>query len=148
MISLKRYREGFDRLGFVVFVVVGMLFVAVYFSVHTAYVMPAPESAAGIALAAELAVECANSENQIMGALCEESAVTARRWEHFKNQYATGNASIWVVWLGAALALAYVLASARWVIIGFGERRSEAITLKQKIVRIFEDSFFSGFKKD
>ena len=53
-----------------------------------------------------------------------------------------------MLWLGVLAALAYVYASARWVINGFSERRSEAITMKQKIVRMFEDSFFGGTKKD
>lgn len=83
-LPLSRYKEGFERLGIVAFVVVAVGF-GVMRLAAVPYDPPPDSSEQGQAIKAEMAREC--DEGVVVFAyLCRKRVVAAYRWEHERGQ--------------------------------------------------------------
>ncbi len=111
--SLHRYKEGFERLGMVAFVVFAVVFGFIHFAASP-YEPPGELTEQGQAIKSEIARDCGEEELAIFAYLCGERVVAEYRWRHDRSQ--AGMAVIGVVVVIAAFVcyLTY-----RWVREGF-----------------------------
>ena len=95
---LRRYKEGFERLGIVAFVVIAVAFGVIRFAA-TPYEPPGELTEQGQAIKEEIGREC--DEGVVVFAyLCRKRVVAEYRWRHERGQ--TGMAVIGIVVLIAA----------------------------------------------
>lgn len=116
---MRRYKNGFDRLGIVAFVFCAALFWLVYLAIDAPFRLPQPGSIDDQALQAELTAQCAPYENALEARICRYRVASPYRWQHYRDNSAAPA-------FGIILAAALVLAGAvfgrriyRWVRAGF-----------------------------
>ncbi len=116
---MRRYKEGFDRLGIVAFVFCAALFWLVYLMIDAPFRLPEPGSDADQALTAELAEQCGSYENALEARICQYRVTSPYRWRHYRDNTA---APTFAIIVAAALALAggvFGRRIYRWVRSGF-----------------------------
>ncbi len=95
---VRRYKEGFERLGMVAFVVIAVVFGFIRFAAGP-YDAPPDSTEQGRAVKAEIAREC-DEGFVVFAYLCRERVVAKYRWRHERGQ--AGMAVIGIVVVIAA----------------------------------------------
>ena len=95
---VRRYKEGFERLGIVAFVVIAVVFGVIRFAASP-YETPGELTEQGQAIKAEIAREC-DEGFVVFAYLCRERVVAEYRWRHERGQ--AGMAVIGIVVVIAA----------------------------------------------
>ncbi len=119
---LKRYKEGFDRLAIVLFVAVAVCFGLIHLMVSETYIAPAPESAEGRALVAEVERKCSVEERAVFVFLCREEVTARRRLTHYRDRLGSSQAGFLVLIAAAGLVSALGYRAYRWVRVGFTQK--------------------------
>ncbi|MFQ5619568.1 MAG: hypothetical protein ACE5FR_11395 [Rhodospirillales bacterium] len=109
---VRRYKEGFERLGIVAFIVVAVVFGFIRFA-SGPYDPPPESTEQGQAIKAEMAREC-DEGFVVFAYLCRERVMAERRWRQERGQ--AGMAVIGVVVVIAAFVC---YRTYRWVRDGF-----------------------------
>ena len=81
---VRRYKEGFERLGMVAFVVIAVVFGVIRFAASP-YEPPGELTEQGQAIKAEIAREC-DEGFVVFAYLCRERVVAEHRWRHERGQ--------------------------------------------------------------
>ncbi len=113
----KRFKEGFDRLGIVVFVVFAAGFLLVYLLAREPFILPPQGSPERVAVDADLAENCNPDNDGPFATLCRERVMAKYRWEFYRS-YSSGFSMVFVGLLAlAAMVIGY--RTLRWVVAGF-----------------------------
>ncbi len=112
--SAKRYyKEGFERLGMVAFVVFAVVFGFIHFAAAP-YEPPGELTEQGQAIKAEIARDCGEQEFALFAYLCRERVVAEYRWRHDR-----GQAGMAVIGIVVVIAAFVCYRTYRWVRDGF-----------------------------
>ena len=112
---VRRYKEGFERLGIVAFVVIAVVFGFIHL-VAVPYEPPPDSTEQGRAIKAEIARQC-DEGFVVFAYLCPERVVAEYRWRHERGQAGTAVIGIVVV-----IAAFVCYRTYRWVRDGFRAR--------------------------
>jgi len=110
---VRRYKEGFERLGMVAFVVFAAIFGIIHYTAAP-YQEPDKLTARGRAIETEVRGECGKPENAVFAYLCRQRVMARYRWQHDREQAPIGIIGIVVVVAGVVCFLTF-----RWVRDGF-----------------------------
>ena len=118
-----RYKEGFDRLGIVLF---ALAFAMLWLFVNESYALPAEGSPQAAAIADELAANCRDDFEQALVMLCHERILGGYRWAYYSERLVLGSRG-WIYGLVlGVLVVAALWPVAAWVARGFRRGRSMA----------------------
>ena len=109
---VRRYKEGFERLGMVAFVVIAVVFGVIRFAASP-YEPPGELTEQGQAIKAEIAREC-DEGFVVFAYLCRERVVAEYRWRHER-----GQAGMAVIGIVVVIAAFVCYRTYRWVRVGF-----------------------------
>ena len=116
---MKRYKEGFDRLGIVAFVFCAAVFGLVYLTSAAPLGLPEPTSEQQTAIALDVAQQCGPDQTGILAGLCRHRVTSTYQWRLYR-----ANANVWA--FGGVVSAALLLVGAlfgrriyRWVRDGF-----------------------------
>jgi len=109
---IRRYKEGFERLGIVAFVVIAVVFGFIRF-VAVPYDPPPDSTEQGRFIKAEIAREC-DEGFVVFAYLCRERVVAEYRWRHER-----GQAGMAVIGIVVVIAAFVCYRTYRWVRDGF-----------------------------
>ncbi len=109
---LSRYKEGFERLGIVAFVVIAVVFGVMRFAASP-YDPPPDSTEQGQAIKAEMAREC-DVGVVVFAYLCRKRVIAKYRWEHER-----GQAGMAVIGIVVVIAAFVCYRTYRWVRDGF-----------------------------
>ncbi len=109
---IRRYKEGFERLGIVAFVVIAVVFGFIRF-VAVPYDPPPDSTEQGRFIKAEIAREC-DEGFVVFVYLCRERVVAEYRWRHER-----GQAGMAVIGIVVVIAAFVCYRTYRWVRDGF-----------------------------
>lgn len=114
-----RHKEGFDRLGIVLFAAFALAFGLLWLFVSEPYALPAPDTAAGAAIDTEIAEGCRDDLEEALVMLCRERILGGYRWAYYSDRLAVDRYG----WLYAVVLVAAAVGAAwpvtRWVVAGF-----------------------------
>ena len=117
MAKKKRYKEGFDRVGIVLFVLFAAGFLLVYLLAREPFEMPPEGCAERLAIEADLAENCDPENEGPFALLCDERVMAKYRWAHYR-----ADPSGFPMILGGVFVLAIVAfghRTLRWIVDGF-----------------------------
>ena len=118
-----RYKEGFDRIGIVLFGLFALAFVLLWAFVHEPYALPGEGTPEAAAIAAELEDACRDDLEQALVMLCHERILGGHRWAFYSERLDVESNG----WLYATFLLAMAAGAAwpvwRWVRRGFDKGR-------------------------
>ncbi len=121
-----RYKEGFDRVGIVLFALFAGAFALIWLFVNEPFALPAEGTPEAAAIAAELEAACRDDLEQALVMLCHERILGGYRWDFYSERLALGANR----WLYGGLLLLVVAGAAwpvyRWVVRGFRAGRPRA----------------------
>jgi len=93
-------------------------------SVGERYLPPAPDSEAGLALAAQMERECGTDPGDPLALLCREQIASEREWAYYRGRIAESNVT-WLLLIGlGAVALLLTPWTWRWLREGFRQEES------------------------
>lgn len=122
-----RYKEGFDRIGIVLFVLFALSFALIWLFVNEPFALPAEGTPQAAAIANELETACRDDLERALVMLCHERILGGYRWDFYSERLALGANR----WLYGGLLLLVVVGTAwpvgRWVVRGFRKGR-EAVS--------------------
>ena len=122
LLDRRRYKQGFERVAIVAFIVVAATFTLIYLNVPESYQAPDPQSEAGLALEAELLERCGPLDEDPLVSLCRDQVLSERSWAFYKQQI--DPLRIGILWLacfgGAALLIGR--RTWRWLAEGFKDQ--------------------------
>ena len=116
---MKRYKEGFDRLGIVAFVFCAAVFGLVYLTSTAPPELPEPTSERQTAIELDVTQECGPDQTGILAGICRHRVKSTYQWRLYRD-----NANVWA--FGVVVLAAMLLVGAlfgrriyRWVRDGF-----------------------------
>ena len=114
-----RYKEGFDRLGIVLFGLFALAFALLWVFVNEPFALPEDGTPEAAAIAAELETGCRDDLEQALVMLCHERILGGYRWDFYRDRLALDDNG----WLYGALLLVVAAGAGwpvgRWVVRGF-----------------------------
>jgi hypothetical protein len=104
-----RYKEGFDRLNIVLFVMFAAAFLIGLAFVNDPFSQPQPGSSEALLIESEIAAACARDIEEPFITFCHERVWGSHRWDYYSEQLGIGDNG-WLygallVFLAAALAI-------------------------------------------
>jgi len=114
-----RYKEGFDRLGIVLFALFALVFLLMAAFVHEPFALPAAGTPEAATIDAEIAAACADDIEEALQLLCRERILGAYRWAYYSDRLGLGENGWLFGALVAALGAAAAWPAGRWVAQGF-----------------------------
>ncbi len=115
---LSRYKEGFERLAIVAFVVCAAGIGLAHLSVNMSYSSAAHDPVAGRALEREMAEQCGPGKAVVFAYLCRQGVVGRHRLQSLRER--TGTPTVVVLISAAVLAAGFfAYRTYRWVRQGF-----------------------------
>lgn len=114
-----RHKEGFDRLGIVLFAAFALAFGLLVLFVNEPYALPDPATSAGAAIEADIDENCRDDLEEALVLLCRERILGGYRWAFYSERLAIERYG-WIYAAGlTALALGAAWPTGRWVAAGF-----------------------------
>ena len=114
-----RHKEGFDRLGIVLFAAFALAFGLLVLFVNEPYGLPDLATSASAAIEADIAANCRDDLEEALVLLCRERILGGYRWNFYSERLAVERYG----WIYAAalavLALGAAWPTGRWVAAGF-----------------------------
>lgn len=119
-----RYKEGFDRLGIVLFALFALVFGLAWLIVNEPFALPPPGTPEAAAIAEELESSCRTDLEAALVLLCQERVLGAHRWAYYSGAVGLGGGGGWM--FGLLIAVVVLVAAwpvTRWVARGFRKGR-------------------------
>lgn len=114
-----RYKEGFDRLNIVLFVIFAIAFGLAMAFVNEPFALPQEGTPEATVIAAEIAEACNQELSDPFVMFCEERIYGGYRWAYYQDQLMFDDLGWLYLTLLGVLALALVYPTWRWVRVGF-----------------------------
>jgi hypothetical protein len=118
-----RYKEGFDRLNIVLFVVFAAAFGLAMAFVNEPFALPAEGTPQAAVIAAEIAEACNQDLSDPFVLFCEERILGGHRWAYYQDQLLFDDLGWLYLGVLAVLFLALAWPTWRWVRAGFCKAR-------------------------
>jgi len=114
-----RYKEGFNRLNIVLFVMFAAAFLIGLAFVNDPFSQPQPDSPEALLIESEIAPGCAQDIEEPFITFCHEPVWGRCRWDYYSQQLGFGDNGWLYGAMLAFLAVALAIPAWRWVAIGF-----------------------------
>ena len=121
-----RYKEGFDRLNIVLFVIFALAFGLAMAFVNEPFALPEEGTPQAEVIAAEIAQACNQDLSDPFVMFCEERILGSYRWAYYQDQLMFDDLGWLYLTLLGVLALALAYPTWRWVRAGFRKPLDQA----------------------
>lgn len=118
-----RHKEGFDRLGIVLFAAFALAFGLLVLFVNEPYALPDPATSAATAIEAEIAENCRDDLEEALVLLCRERILGGYRWSFYSERLAVERFGWFYAVALTTMALGAAWPAGRWVAAGFRAAR-------------------------